>query len=51
MGKMNMDAFKNRLDAAESGGGYSNTDYDKLQNGKNVRRVLWPKGEKDVFYS
>lgn len=51
MGKMNMDALKNRLDAAESGGGYSNTDYDKLQNGKNVRRVLWPKGEKDVFYS
>lgn len=51
MGKMNMEALKNRLDAAESGGGYSNTDYDKLQNGKNVRRVLWPKGEKDVFYS
>lgn len=51
MGKMNMEALKNRLDAAESGGGYSNTDYDKLQNGKSVRRVLWPKGEKDVFYS
>lgn len=51
MGKMNMEALKNRLDAAESGGGYSNTDYDNLQNGKNVRRVLWPKGEKDVFYS
>lgn len=51
MGKMNMDALKNRLDAVESGGNYSNTDYDKLQNGKNVRRILWPKGEKDVFYS
>lgn len=51
MGKMNMDALKNRLDAAESGGNYSNADYDKLQNGKNVRRILWPKGDKDVFYS
>lgn len=51
MGKMNMDALKNRLDAAESGGNYSNTDYDKLQNGKNVRRILWPKGDRDVFYS
>lgn len=51
MGKMNMDALKNRLDAAESSGNYSNTDYDKLQNGKNVRRILWPKGDRDVFYS
>lgn len=51
MGKLNMDAMKNRLDAAESGGNYSNADYDKLQNGKNVRRILWPKGDKEVFYS
>ena len=51
MGKLNMDAMKNRLDAAESEMSYSNTDYDKLQNGKNVRRILWPKGDKEVFYS
>lgn len=51
MGKLNMDAMKSRLDAAESGGNYSNADYDKLQNGKNVRRILWPKGDKEVFYS
>lgn len=51
MGKMDMDALKSRLDAAESGGNYSNTDYDKLQNGKNVRRILWPKGDKKVFFS
>lgn len=50
MGKLNMDEMKSRLDA-ESQQNYSNTDYDKLQQGKNVRRVLWPKGDKDSFYS
>lgn len=50
MGKLNMDAMKTRLDA-ESQSNYSNADYDKLQQGKNVRRVLWPKGDKDNFYS
>ena len=50
MGKLNMDAMKTKLDA-ESQSNYSNTDYDKLQQGKNVRRVLWPKGDKDSFYS
>lgn len=51
MGKLNMSALKNRLDAAESSGGGYNADYDKLQNGKNVRRVLWPKGDKEVPFS
>ena len=50
MGKLNMDAMKTELDA-ESQSNYSNADYDKLQQGKNVRRVLWPKGDKDSFYS
>lgn len=50
MGKLNMNEMKSRLDA-ESQQNYSNTDYDKLQQGKNVRRVLWPKGDKDSFYS
>lgn len=50
MGKLNMDAMKTKLDA-ESRQSYSNTDYDKLQDGKNVRRVLWPKGDKESFYS
>lgn len=50
MGKLNMDEMKSRLNA-ESQQNYSNTDYDKLQQGKNVRRVLWPKGDKDSFYS
>lgn len=50
MGKLNMDAMKSKLDV-ESSGGYSNTDYDKLVQGKNVRRILWPKGDSDSFYS
>lgn len=50
MGKLNMDAMQARLDAAENGN-YQNADYDKLQNGKNVRRILWPKGDRDSFYS
>ena len=50
MGSLNMDAMKKRLDEAESSN-YSNADYDKLQQGKNVRRVLWPKGDKDSFFS
>ena len=29
----------------------SNAQWDKLQNGKNIRRVLWPKGDKDLCYS
>lgn len=49
MGKLNMEAMKNKLDA-ESSQSY-NAEYDKLQQGKNVRRVLWPKGDSDSFYS
>lgn len=50
MGKLNMDAMKSKLDAESQSGGY-NAEYDKLQQGKNVRRVLWPKGESESFYS
>lgn len=49
MGKLNVDAMKQKLD--EESSSYSNTDYDKLQTGKNVRRVLWPKGDKESFFS
>lgn len=49
MGKLNMSAMQERLDAA--GQNYQNTDYDKLASGKNLRRILWPKGDKDSFYS
>ena len=50
MGKLNMDAMKSQLNA-ESQNSYSNAEYDKLQQGKNVRRVLWPKGDNELFYS
>lgn len=49
MGKLNMEAMKNKLNT-ESSQSY-NTEYDKLQQGKNVRRVLWPKGDSESFYS
>ena len=44
-----MDAMKTKLN--EESQSYSNTEYDKLEQGKNVRRVLWPKGDNDSFYS
>lgn len=50
MGKLNMDAMKSKLSAESQSGGY-NAEYDKLQQGKNVRRVLWPKGDSDSFYA
>lgn len=46
---LNMDKLKKKSeDLSKSGGG---ADYDKLQPGKNVRRVLPPKGDRDVFWS
>ena len=50
MGKLNMDAMKEKLNSENNSRGY-NAEYDSLQVGKNVRRVLWPKGESDSFYS
>lgn len=51
MGKLNVAAMKTKLDNENSSSGGFNADYDKLVQGKNIRRVLWPKGEKDSFYS
>ena len=50
MGKLNMDAMKEKLNSENNSRGY-NAEYDSLQAGKNVRRVLWPKGDSDSFYS
>lgn len=33
------------------GGSGSNYDFDKLEKGKNVRRVLPPKGDSDMFFA
>ena len=46
-----MEAMKSKLDAESRSGNYNNAEYDKLKQGKNVRRILWPKGDSDSFYS
>lgn len=50
MGKLNMDAIQAAKVRLERQGG-SGLAFDKLSNGKNVRRILWPKGDKDLCYS
>ena len=51
MGKVNLNAMKSKLDNMSQAGNYSNTEYDKLTPGKNVRRILFPKGNSESFYS
>lgn len=51
MGKVNLNAMKSKLDNMSQASNYSNTEYDKLVSGKNVRRVLFPKGSSESFYS
>lgn len=52
MGKLNLGMLKDKLEnESQKGQGGSNATYDKLKEGKNVRRVLFPKGDKDSFYS
>ena len=49
MGKLNLEAMrqaKAKLEAGSSGASFA-----KLQQGKNIVRILWPKGESDSFYS
>ena len=49
MGKLNMEAVQKAKVRLERQG--NNAAFDKLANGKNVRRILWPKGNKDLFYT
>lgn len=49
MGKLNMEAVYAAKAKLERQG--SNVSFDKLVNGKNVRRILWPKGDQDLCYS
>ena len=46
-----MEAMKAKLDSESRSGNFNNAEYDKLKQGKNVRRILWPKGDSDSFYS
>ncbi len=50
MGKLDVNKMKSKLDKEQQSGGYSNASYDKLVQGKNVRRVLWPKGDSESFF-
>lgn len=49
MGKLNMGAMKSKLEQENSNRG-SGANFAKLENGKNIVRVLPPKGERDSFY-
>lgn len=49
MGKVNMNLI--RAKQAEQSKSGSSNDYDKLQPGKNIRRVLWPKGDNELFFT
>lgn len=52
MGKVNMAAMESKREELKNrGGGGSDFAYDKLEKGKNIRRILPPKGDSDVFYS
>lgn len=45
MGKLNMDLVRKKKASLERQGG--NNNYDKLANGKNLRRILFPKGDSE----
>ena len=51
MGILNMDAVKQAKDRMESQSNNSNIGFAKLNQGRNVLRVLFPKGDKSLFYS
>lgn len=50
MGKLDLTKVAAALEKANRRSG-GNNDYDKLVQGKNVRRILWPKGDHDLFFS
>lgn len=50
MGKLNMSAVQSKNNELQNTGG-NNYGFDKLESGKNIRRILPPKGDKDIFWS
>lgn len=46
-----MSAIKAKQEDLKKSGSYDSADFDKLEAGNNVRRILPPKGDKDVFWS
>lgn len=47
---LDMNTIKSKREELQRGGGY-NADFDKLEKGNNVRRILPPKGDKKVFWA
>lgn len=52
MGKLNMDTIAKlqKQEEARSSGNFSNIQWDKLKDGANIRRILWPKGDSESFF-
>lgn len=50
MGKLNLNAVQQKNEELRQGGG-NNYGFDKLETGKNIRRILPPKGDREVFWS
>lgn len=50
MGKLNMEALMKAKQEMDNQNKSYNNEFDKLVVGKNVRRVLFPKGDNDLFY-
>ena len=51
MAGLNLEKLKQRLEEEENKSNGASVEYDKLTQGKNTRRILFPKGTNDEFYS
>ena len=50
MGKIDLDLMRRKREEMSKGGGGGNYEFDKLESGKNVRRVLFPKGTSKTYF-
>jgi hypothetical protein len=48
---LNMKAIQSKREDLEKSGGGNLAGWDKLKKGKNVRRILPPKGDNDIFWA
>lgn len=51
MGKLNMEAIQKAKQRLERQGGGNGAAFDKIVSGKNIRRILWPKGDNEICYT
>lgn len=50
MGKLNMIKVAEAQVREGAEQGFASTKFDKLKEGSNLRRILWPKGDSDIFF-